>query len=81
MRRYDFLTEAVAGVSILLQPDEVLRIVSVILTCISVFISISFTFYKWYITIKNKKTIDENEIEELINKIDKLNDNIKGDKK
>lgn len=81
MKRYDLLCDVTAIIATVMQTQEIFQIVSLILTCISVFISISFTFYKWYISIKNNKKIDENEVEELINKIDKLNDNIKGDKK
>lgn len=79
--RIDLISEAVAIIATAVQPDQILQIISLILTCISVTISIIFTFYKWYKAIKNNKEIDENEVDELIHKIDELNNNIKGENK
>lgn len=67
--RIDFITEAVAGISIVLQPDEILRIVSFILTCLSVLISVAFTVYKWYKEAKRDGKIDADEVDDLVNKI------------
>lgn len=67
--RIDFITEAVAGISTVLQPDEVLRIVSLVLTCLSVAISVAFTIYKWYKEAKGDGKIDANEVDDLVNKI------------
>lgn len=67
--RIDFITEAVAGISSVLQPDEVLRIVSLILTCLSVLISVAFTVYKWYKEAKRDGKIDADEVDDLVNKI------------
>lgn len=59
--RIDLITDAVAGIMTVLQPDEYLRLMSLILTCVSVTLSLAFTVYKWYKTAKSdgKITIDE----------------------
>ena len=67
--RIDFITEAVAGISTVLQPDEALRIVSLVLTCLSVAISVAFTIYKWYKEAKRDGKIDADEVDNLVNKI------------
>lgn len=67
--RIDFITEAVAGISTVLQPDEALRIVSLVLTCLSVAISVAFTIYKWYKEAKRDGKIDADEVDDLVNKI------------
>lgn len=64
--RIDFICEATAGVSTLLQPDEILRIISIVLTCISVFVSLCFTLYKWHKEAKKDGKIDNKEIDEAI---------------
>lgn len=65
MKRYDYLCEVTASVGVLLQPDEILRTVSMILTCLSVFVSLCFTLYKWHKEAKKDGKIDNNEIDEV----------------
>ena len=67
--RVDFITEAIAGLSTVLQPDEALRIVSLVLTCLSVAISVAFTIFKWYKEAKRDGKIDADEVDDLVNKI------------
>ena len=64
--RIDYICEATAGVGTILQPDEILRIVSMILTCISVIVSLCFTLYKWHKEAKKDGKIDNNEVDEAI---------------
>ena len=65
--RIDYLCEATAGVGVVLQTDEILRIFSLILTCISVCVSLCFTIYKWQKEAKKDGKIDNKEIDEAIN--------------
>lgn len=65
--RIDYLCGATAGVGAILQPDEILRIVSMVLTCLSVCASLCFTLYKWYKEAKKDNKIDNKEIDEAIN--------------
>lgn len=75
--RIDFILEAIAGVSTIVQPDELLRVISLALTCISVIISIAFTIYKWYKTAKADGHIDAEEVKELVDDIKSEVDNFK----
>lgn len=65
--RIDFICEATAGVGTILQPNEILRIVSMALTCLSVCVSLCFTLYKWHKEAKKDGKIDNKEIDEAIN--------------
>ena len=67
--RIDFITDAVAGIMTALQPDEYLRIMSLILTCISVTLSLAFTLYKWYKTAKTDGKITIDEYEDLVDEL------------
>lgn len=81
--RIDFIFEALAGVSAIMQPDELLRVISIGLTCVSVLISIAFTVYKWYKSAKEDGHIDADEVKDLVDRIttevDKLKDEDKKD--
>lgn len=46
-KRLDYICTMAATVGIILQPDEILRYISLLLTCVSVSISIAYTIYKW----------------------------------
>ena len=75
--RIDFMTEAVAGVATALQTDEYLRIISFALTCISVTLSLAFTVYKWYKASKADGRITTDELDELVDELEKYNERIK----
>ena len=83
--RIDYICEATASVGVVLQPDEILRIISLVLTCISVLISLCYTLYKWHKDASKDGKIDNKEIIEAINiakdHIEVINNNIKKKKK
>lgn len=64
--RIDYLCAAIASVSVILQPNEILSIISMILTCISVAVSLFFTLYKWHKEAKKDGKFDNKEIDEAI---------------
>lgn len=80
MKRIDYLLGATASVGAILQPDEILRVISMILTCLSVVASLCFTLYKWYKEAKKDGKIDNKEIDEAINivkdHVEVINNNI-----
>lgn len=86
--RIDFITEAVAGIATVIQPNEFLQAISLMLTCISVVISLAFTFWKWYKLAHAKETMSVDDVEDLVNNIkdsvDKVKDSVddltRGDK-
>ena len=67
MKRYDYLCESVAVVTTITQTQQVFQIVSLILTCLSVAVSLCFTLYKWHKEAKKDGKIDNKEIDEAIN--------------
>ena len=69
--RIDIITEAVAGVFTALQPDELLRYISLGLTCISVIASLCFTIYKWHKTAVEDGRITTDELAELVDELGK----------
>lgn len=68
--RLDFICEALAGVGVVLQTDEILRFFSLILTCISVGVSLSFTIYKWYKDAKSDGKVDGKEVAEFLKAVE-----------
>lgn len=75
--RIDFITEAVAGFATAMQPDEILRYISLFLTCISVVISLTFTIYKWHKQAKADGRITTDELAELVDELGKHAEEIK----
>lgn len=69
MKRIDYLFEGIAGIGVILQPDYTLQILSLVLTCISVCISIIFTVYKFIKDVKSGK-ISNDDFETLKNLVD-----------
>ena len=64
--RIDYLCEATAGITTILQTDKLFQTISMILTCVSVVVSLCFTLYKWFKEAKKDGKIDNNEINEAI---------------
>ena len=81
--RIDFICEATAGVGTILQTDKILQTISMILTCISVFVSLCFTLYKWFKSASKDGKITKDEIDEAIKTtkehVDKIENTIKKD--
>lgn len=48
------------------QTNQILEIISIIATCISILVSIAYNIYKWYKDAKADNHIDSNEIKELV---------------
>lgn len=92
MKRLDAIGDALAVAFTLLQTDEILQIVSIIGTIISIVISIAFTLWQWWKKAKEDGKIDTSELKDGINIVkdgvekitetaSKLNDKKKGDSK
>lgn len=76
------ICNGIAIMGVVIQTDYLFNVISLILTCISITISILYTCWKWYKTIKEQKDITKEQADEIKNDIDKnLNEmkNIKGD--
>ena len=76
------ICNGIAIMGVVVQTDYLFNVISLILTCISITISILYTCWKWYKTIKEQKDITKEQADEIKNDIDKiLNEmkNIKGD--
>ena len=69
--RIDYITEAVAGLFTAIQPDEILRYISLALTCVSVIASLAFTIYKWHKQAKADGRITTDELAELVDELGK----------
>ena len=76
MKRLDYYFESVAGLGTLFQPDYVLRVISMVLTCLSVAISLAFTIYKWIKEVKKKGEITGEDVSKLIGTIEEHKDKI-----
>lgn len=75
--RIDIFGEAVAGVCTALQPDELLRYISLGLTCVSVIASLCYTIYKWHKSAKEDGRITTDELAELVDELGKHADELK----
>ena len=67
---YNYLGNAVGIVFSAIQSNEVLSIISWIMTILATCISIAFTLYKWWEKASADGEIDEQEIDELGNIVD-----------
>ena len=56
----------------IIQANEILQIIQAILTVIGLLVTLSYTIWKWYKKAKADGKIEENEIDELIDEIDKV---------
>lgn len=63
--RLDYITDATAVVFTITQTEEVLKIISIVLTTISILISLSFTLWKWWKEAKKDSKIDSEELKDL----------------
>ena len=59
-----------------IQPDELLQIISLILTIIATLFSIAFTIYNWWKKASQDGKIDKEEINELVDIVDKAKEDI-----
>ena len=60
----NYIGDAVAVVCTAVQPDEVLRIVSMIITIIATMMSITYTLYNWWKSAKSDGKITKDEVKE-----------------
>ena len=56
----------------IIQANEILQIIQAILTVIGLLVTLSYTIWKWYKKAKADGKIEEKEIDELIDEIDKV---------
>ena len=69
---YNYLGNAVGIVFSAIQSNEVLSIISWVMTILATCISIAFTLYKWWKKASADGKIDEHEIDELGNIVDDI---------
>jgi len=62
---------SIMGVATIAQTNEVFQLVQIILTCVSAAVILAFNIWKWYKKAKADGKIDEKEIDELENIINK----------
>lgn len=60
-----------------IQTQEVFQIISLILTCVATLVTIAYTIYRWYKNATKDGKIDDKEIGELVDIINKGADDIK----
>lgn len=63
-----------------IQANEVLQIIQAILTVIGLLITISYTIWKWYRKAKEDGKIEPQEVDELMEDLNKLNTKKEDDK-
>lgn len=69
---YNYLGNAVGIVFSAIQSNEVLSIISWVMTILATCVSIAFTLYKWWKKASADGKIDEQEIDELGNIVDDI---------
>ena len=75
--KLNYIFDTLAIVGTLVQTEHVFQIISLVLTCISVILSLTLTIYKWYKRAKQDGKIDGEEINSAISEINKAVDEIK----
>lgn len=60
-----------------LQTQEIFQVISLILTCVATLVTIAYTLYKWYKNAIKDGKIDDKEIGELVDIVNKGADDIK----
>lgn len=73
----NYIFNGVAVVGTLVQTEHIFQIISLVLTCVSVVLSLILTIHKWYKHSKADGKIDGEEINEAITEINKAVDEIK----
>lgn len=65
------------GVMTAIQANEVLQVIQAILTVIGLLITISYTIWKWYRKAKKDGKITEDEVDELMEDLNKVKEDTK----
>lgn len=77
----DIACDSFAMVMTAMQPDELLRIISLILTSISILMGIVYRVWHWYHEAKKDGKIDSEEIKDLVdivgNGVEQVKDKLK----
>lgn len=71
-----YLGNIVGVICTAIQPDELLQIISLILTIIATLFSIAFTIYNWWKKASKDGKIDKEEINELVDIVGKAKEDI-----
>lgn len=81
MKRIDYILDGIGLTFTLSQTEELLRVISIILTTIATLCSLAFSLYNWYKSAKSDGHITKEEIRDagdIINgHLNTLNDDIK----
>lgn len=75
--KLNYIFDSLAIVGTLVQTEHIFQIISLVLTCISVVLSLALTIYKWFKRAKQDGKIDGEEINGAITEINKAVDEIK----
>lgn len=75
--RYDYILDVVAIASTAMQTENIFKIISLVLTCLSVAASLALTIYKWYKTAKADGKITADEVMDVVGKVKDATDEIK----
>lgn len=75
--KLNYIFDSLAIVGTIVQTEHIFQIISLVLTCISVLLSLILTIYNWYKRAKQDGTIDSEEINGAITEINKAVDEIK----
>jgi len=76
MKRLDYFCDSVAIVGTIAQTEQVFKLISLIITSISVIVSLAYTLYKWFHKAKEDGVITKEEITEALNEIKKSTNDI-----
>lgn len=74
--KLDYLGNGLAVIFTAIQSDEVFRIISLILTCLSVALTIAYRVREWYKKAKKDGKIDREEIKDLADIMEEEKDKI-----
>ena len=75
--KLNYIFDSLAIVGTIVQTEHIFQIISLVLTCISVILSLALSIYKWYKRSKQDGKIDGEEINGAITEINKAVDEIK----
>lgn len=81
MKRLDYLCDGIGLTFTLAQTEELFRLISIIIVCISSVCSLAFSLYNWYKKAKSDKQITKEELKEgakiIVDGANKITETIK----
>lgn len=84
MKRIDYIGDGIGVLFTAIQTEQVFKIISLVITIISITVSLAYTLYRWYKDAKKDGKIDAEEIKEagkeIFNSANKISEAIKSSK-